>query len=66
MINDSIQDGIIAGATTGAIHSVSAPQDTTTSIILALISGVIAPLVKSLIEKWSAKRKAKKHENSNQ
>jgi len=66
-MKDTIQDGIIASLTTGAVHSATSPTDTTATIILALISGVIAPIVKTLVEKWTIKIKNRKnkvhHEN---
>lgn len=56
MINDSL----LAAGTTAAVHATTNPQDTTTSIILAIVSGIIAPFVKALIDKWTEKRKQRK------
>lgn len=60
-MNDStINDSLTAMGVTGTYHAVSDPNNTTTTIILALISGVLAPLVKSIIEKWNERRKSRK------
>ena len=62
MVNDSL----LAAGTTAAIHTATNPNDGTTSIILAIVSGIIAPFVKALIDKWTEKRKAKKQAKNEQ
>jgi len=60
MNQEIISDSITAMGVTGTYHAVSDPNNTTTTIILALISGVLAPLVKSIVEKWNERRKTRK------
>ena len=60
MTNETITDSIIAGTTTGTVHSLTNPNDGTTTIILSIITGIIAPLVKELVNKWNERRKERK------
>lgn len=60
MSDSTLTDSLLAGLTTGTVHTATNPTDTNTTIILAIISGIVAPFIKSLIDKWTEKRKQRK------
>lgn len=66
MLNDSnIIDSTLAATTTGTVyHTIAQPQDNTTTILLAIITGVIAPLVREIVTRLIDKRKAKKQKTN--
>ena len=59
-MNDTLTDSVLAAGTTGVVHYSAAPTDNTTTIVLSIITGILAPLVKTLVEKWAARAKARK------
>lgn len=68
MLNDqNLIDSTLAAATTGTVyHTVAQPGDNTTTILLAIITGVIAPLVREVVTRLINNRKAKKQKQNEQ
>jgi len=60
MSDSTLTDSLLAGLTTGTVHATTNPTDTKTTIILAIISGIFAPFIKALVDKWSERRKQRK------
>ena len=60
-------DSTLAATTAGTVyHTAAQPNDNTTTILLAIITGVIAPLVRDLVGKLIERRKAKKQAKNEQ